>query len=37
MPVIGYIPFDAGAVSVEARWVKDHFACDVAAYNVRHR
>src|SRR5262245_5225261 len=30
MPVIGYIPFDAGAVSVEARWVKDHFACDVA-------
>jgi glycosyltransferase involved in cell wall biosynthesis len=27
--VIGYIPFDAGTSSAEARWVGDHFGCDV--------
>jgi glycosyltransferase involved in cell wall biosynthesis len=29
MPVIGYIPFDAGTISAEAHWVRDRFACDV--------
>ena len=28
-PVIGYVPFDAGTASEEARWVRDRFACDV--------
>ena len=28
-PVIGYIPFDAGSTSEEARWVRDRFACEV--------
>ena len=27
--MIGYIPFDVGAVSAEAHWVRDYFGCEV--------